>query len=274
VSGLSDTAATITWTTDEPASSQVDYGLTTTYGSQTLLDPSLVTSHQVNLSGLNVSTTYFYQVRSSDAAGNTAFAGGYTLTTLAPVNQPPVVSAGPDQAITLPAAATLNGTAIDDGVPAESALLVSWSKVSGAGTVTFSTPTSLTTSASFSAPDVYVLRLTASDGSLNAYDDVPLTVNPAADTTAPTVSITSPLPGSVPRTTRLTLTASASDNVGVVSVSFWVNNSRLLCTDLSAPYSCPWKVPGATGKTYQLKATTTDGAGNVGNSAIVTVTAQ
>ena len=56
----------------------------------------------------------------------------------APVNQPPVVSAGVNQTITLPAVANLNGSATDDGLPnPPGALTYAWSKVSGPGTVNF-----------------------------------------------------------------------------------------------------------------------------------------
>lgn len=77
------TAATVSWTTDEQSSSQVDYGLTASYGSTTTLDPSLVTAHSQALTGLNAATTYHYRVRSTDAAGNTAVSTDHTFTTTA-----------------------------------------------------------------------------------------------------------------------------------------------------------------------------------------------
>ena len=48
----SDGTVTITWTTDWPSDSQVDFGTTTNYGESTTLDTSLTTIHSVNLSGL------------------------------------------------------------------------------------------------------------------------------------------------------------------------------------------------------------------------------
>ena len=95
-------------------------------------------------------------------------------------NQAPTVSAGPDQTITLPTTALLAGTASDDGRPnPPSALTYSWSVVSGPGTVTFSAPSALSTTASFSATGAYGLRLTASDSALSSSDVVNVTVNPA-----------------------------------------------------------------------------------------------
>src|SRR5207249_1093951 len=78
-------------------------------------------------------------------------------------NQPPVVDAGPDQTITLPSSASLQGTATDDGLPAGASLSMSWMMASGPGRVTFSNPTAAVTTASFSALGTYVLRLTVSD---------------------------------------------------------------------------------------------------------------
>src|SRR5262249_19536204 len=59
-------------------------------------------------------------------------------------NQPPTVTAGPNQTITLPAAATLTAIATDDGLP-NGTLTYAWSVVSGTG-VTVSSPNSTTTS--------------------------------------------------------------------------------------------------------------------------------
>src|SRR5207244_1326344 len=50
-SSITTSGATISWTTDEASDSQVDYGLTTAYGTSSALNGSLVTSHSVVLSG-------------------------------------------------------------------------------------------------------------------------------------------------------------------------------------------------------------------------------
>jgi len=73
--------ADIWWDTDEPATSQVEYGLTTSYGNLTPLDPTLVTSHYVLIEGLARKTTYHYRVRSKDAAENEAISEDYTFKT-------------------------------------------------------------------------------------------------------------------------------------------------------------------------------------------------
>ncbi|HEU4331334.1 MAG TPA: PQQ-dependent sugar dehydrogenase [Lapillicoccus sp.] len=83
--------ATITWTTSENATSQVDYGTTTSYGSTTTLDPALVASHSVVLSGLTANTTYNYRVRSRDAAGNERVSSNSTFRTAVADVVPPTV---------------------------------------------------------------------------------------------------------------------------------------------------------------------------------------
>ena len=82
VSDITSSAATIAWTTDEPASSQVEYGLTASYGSTTASDTNMVTSHSVTLSGLSPSTTYHYLAVSLDKAGNKATSLDWFFATL------------------------------------------------------------------------------------------------------------------------------------------------------------------------------------------------
>ena len=74
-------SATITWTTDIPADSQVAYGTTIPYSSKSALNTSLVTSHSVTLSFLARYTKYHYQVYSKDSAGNLTVSGDFTFTT-------------------------------------------------------------------------------------------------------------------------------------------------------------------------------------------------
>ena len=88
------------------------------------------------------------------------------------------------------------------------------------------------------------------------------------DNIPPTVSINSPVNGStVARKSTVTIAASASDNVGVARVEFSVNGV-LQCSDVSAPYSCNWKVPSPPNKTYQIQARAFDGSSNSATTAI------
>ncbi|HEU4333781.1 MAG TPA: LamG-like jellyroll fold domain-containing protein, partial [Candidatus Eisenbacteria bacterium] len=99
-------------------------------------------------------------------------------------NQPPIVSAGPDREIAPPGnSLTLQGSVQDDGLPSGS-LTALWTKVSGPGTVAFGSPATATTAATFGSDGVYVLRLTASDGSLAAWDETVVTVGESSGITA------------------------------------------------------------------------------------------
>jgi hypothetical protein len=81
VSNITATGATITWTTDEPADSLVEYGTTTTYGSSSVLNPSLSYSHSQQLSNLSAITIYHYRVKSKDHAGNLSTSADFAFTT-------------------------------------------------------------------------------------------------------------------------------------------------------------------------------------------------
>jgi PKD repeat protein len=86
-----ETATTITWTTDEASLTHLDYGLDTTYGQQAG-DAVLKTSHEVVLSDLTPETTYHYRVVATDAAGNSSSSADQTFTTPASTNTAPTAS--------------------------------------------------------------------------------------------------------------------------------------------------------------------------------------
>ncbi len=86
---ITTSGATIFWTTNEPATSRVEYGATTAYGSSTTTNSTFKTSHTRTLSGLTASTTYHYRARNTDAAGNEAIGGDFTFTTQAADSPPP-----------------------------------------------------------------------------------------------------------------------------------------------------------------------------------------
>ncbi|WP_297363875.1 NAD(P)H-dependent oxidoreductase subunit E, partial [Thauera sp.] len=78
---IASSSAQINWNTDEASTSQVEYGLTSSYGNVSPLNPALVTAHSVTLTGLNANTTYHYRVLSEDASGNLETSGNFTFTT-------------------------------------------------------------------------------------------------------------------------------------------------------------------------------------------------
>jgi len=78
---ITGASATITWNTDEAATSQVEYGTTNAYGAITTLDTNLAFSHSITLTGLNPETTYHYRVKSSDSSNNQAVSNDFIFTT-------------------------------------------------------------------------------------------------------------------------------------------------------------------------------------------------
>jgi chitodextrinase len=74
-------SASISWNTNEPSDSLVRYGLTTSYTTYTPVNSSMVTSHVITLTGLSPDTTYYYQAKSRDAAGNLGISESYTFKT-------------------------------------------------------------------------------------------------------------------------------------------------------------------------------------------------
>ena len=89
------------------------------------------------------------------------------------------------------------------------------------------------------------------------------------DTTAPSAAITYPSNGAVLAGT-VTVTASATDNVGVTNVEFYLDDV-LKSTDITAPYSFSWDTKTAYNGNHTLSALAYDVAGNIGISSEVHV---
>lgn len=107
--GLTQTQATLRWTTDEPSTSHLDYGLTTAYGSSSVFDSTLVTSHSVSLAGLSAGTSYNYRVRSKDASGNESVSTNQVFTT----ELPPLADTSAPGAVTNIASSNITETSAD-----------------------------------------------------------------------------------------------------------------------------------------------------------------
>ena len=93
---------------------------------------------------------------------------------------------------------------------------------------------------------------------------------PPVDTTPPTTSITSPANGATVSGT-ITVTANASDNVGVTRVELYRDNV-LIGTDTSSPYEFSWNTTTASNGDHALQTKAYDAATNVGSSVVVNVT--
>lgn len=121
-------------------------------------------------------------------------------------------------------------------------------------------------------------RVTDSNGNVATAQPITVTVvsgggGGGGDTTPPTVSITNPTAGQTVSGAQ-TVAASASDNVAVASVQFYLDGVALGTPVTSAPYAINWDTTLASNGTHVLTAKATDTSGNVGTSSPVTVTVQ
>ncbi|MDB6124432.1 MAG: hypothetical protein JWQ71_3425, partial [Pedosphaera sp.] len=200
VSNLNGTAgassANLSWTASPDTSLQgyAIYRSTSANGPFTRLNATIIAGTSYTDASVP-SGTYIYMIRAvkleispsgsyfnpSQGIFKTIAVGSGTAS-----NQAPVVNAGNNQTITLPANATLSGSVIDDGLPVTPGKTTStWSKTSGPGTVSFGNAATPSTTATFSTNGTYVLRLTANDGTLSSFSEVTVTVNAAKINNAP-----------------------------------------------------------------------------------------
>jgi hypothetical protein len=91
------------------------------------------------------------------------------------------------------------------------------------------------------------------------------------DTTPPSAAITGPGNGATV-SNAVTVTATASDNVGVAGVQFRLDGANLGAEDTTSPYSASWNTTGAANGAHSLTAAARDTAGNVKTSPAVAVT--
>lgn len=90
------------------------------------------------------------------------------------------------------------------------------------------------------------------------------------DTTAPTVSITFPTASSTISGTT-TITANATDTVGVVGVQFLADGYAIAAEDTVAPYSYAWNTKTIINGIHNIQAVARDVAGNRATSTAVRV---
>ena len=157
------------------------------------------------------------------------------------------------------AATALTASGLPSGVTAAfaPASLTPAGNGSATSTLTF-------TASSTASMGAKAVTITGTSGSLTHSATVNLTVSAAGDTTPPTVSASET--GS---SGTITLAASASDNVGVTKVEFYVDGT-LKATDTTSPYSATLDSTTLANGSHSLVAKAYDAANNVGTSSTVT----
>ncbi|HEX8160456.1 MAG TPA: Ig-like domain-containing protein [Pyrinomonadaceae bacterium] len=209
------------------------------------------------------------QAKAYDAANNVGNSATVTVTVKHDVTPPTVALTAPAAGATLTGTVTVSANAGDDKAVAR----VEFYR----GTTLLGTddaaPYSVQWNTSAEVPGAYSLTAKAFDTGNNSATSSAVGVT-VADSAAPTVAITSPANNSfVTKKSTVTITATATDNVGVTRVEFYVNNV-LKCTDTTAPFNCAWAVPNGAGQVFTLLAKGYDAAGNIGASASVSVTSR
>src|SRR5205085_1127570 len=115
----------------------------------------------------------------------------------------------------------------------------------------------------------HTLTARATDTAGNATTSAAVSVT--VDNAAPTVAVTAPAASSMVSGT-VTVKATASDNVGVSGVQFFVDGTAVGTLSTTAPYSYSWNTTGLSDGSHTLTAKATDAAGNATTSAAVSVT--
>ncbi len=264
-------ATTITWTTNESADSRILYGTTSSYGSATTLNASLVTTHTAAVTGLLSGTLYHYQIVSKDAAGNTATATDRTFTTAsAPDTTPPAISA------------------VSSGTPGQTSTTISWttdeasdSQVTYGPTTAYGSTTTLNTTlvtthsvtlSGLSANTLYHYEVVSKDAAANTATstDNTFTTTIIPDIIAPTVVMVTPLDLSTISGTN-TLSVLALDDVGISGVQFNLDGSPLQSEVTAVPYTIDLDTTTLSAGSHTLSATARDAAGNHTTSLPISV---
>ncbi|MFP2930867.1 PKD domain-containing protein [Pyxidicoccus sp. 3LG] len=188
-----------------------------------------------------------------------------------PGNQPPVVSAGDNQTVSLPdALAILNGSVTDDGLPQGAAVTITWEKASGPGPVGFARDAQGRTTARFTVAGDYVLRLSANDTERVSSSIVQVKVLPDLSNQAPGVGVSAPVRVAYPGPALLT--GSVSDDglpaTGTLTVA-WTKESGPGTVTFTRPDQATTQATFSAGGTYGLRLTADDGA--LSTSVLVTI---
>ncbi len=215
--------------------------------------------------------TYVLRLTATDTALS-AFDEVTVNVTAAPSNVAPSVSAGSDTSVAVNTALTLNGSVSDDGLPTGAPVTQTWTQQSGPGTVSFGSANAAVTSATFNTAGVYVLRLTASDTALSAFDEVTVNVTAAPTNVAPTVNAGADSSAAV--NTPTTLNGSVSDDglpTGAPVTQTWTQQSGPGTVSFGSPNAAVTSATFDAAGVYVLRLTATDTALSAFDEVTVTV---
>jgi hypothetical protein len=184
VSGITTSSAIINWTTDQPATSYVEYG-PSNYTNVTPTNPTLLTIHSVTLSNLSASTLYHFAAGSTNSSSGTTLSSDSTFTTANPVGSSSIALAASSPSLNVAqgqsTANTVTATLVT-GSPmavsfAASSLPAGVTASFSSATCTATCSTTLTFSASTGASTgTYNVGITGTGGGSSASANVAVTV--------------------------------------------------------------------------------------------------
>ncbi len=205
-----------------------------------------------------------------DAAGNIGLSSAVVV--YVPDTTPPVI-AGPAEAATSATGTTITWSTdepSDSQVtfasgPCPSGTLCTWPLAPALVTSHAVPITGLTPSTT------YTYSVKSKDAAGNLATSLPRAFTTPADTTAPSIAISSPTGGTVAGAS-VQVTATASDDVGVIGVQFRLDGAALGVEATASPWTIAWDTTQAANGPHVLTAAARDAAGNVTLSTGISVT--
>ena len=242
--------------------------MTTSYGSSTALDPTLVTAHSVTIAGLAPSTTYNWRVRSMDAAGNETVSANSTFATAAvsDTTVPTVTWSGPPANSILLGTVTLTATASDNVAVGGVQFLLDGNTLLGTEDTT--SPYSFSWNTTTASNGTHTLQARARDTSGNTATTAAISVT--VDNLAPTGSVVINGNAAATRNTTVTLTLSASDTQGPVTQMRFSNDGTTFSAAEAYATSKSWALTSGDG-TKTVYVQYRDAAGNWSTAATDTI---
>ena len=293
-SNITSTTAVINWTTDQPATAQVNYGGTLTPKTNTL-----VTGQSVSLTGLTPNTTYTFQVISANSSGASTTSTNYTFTTPGPSATPPAVgylafwgvnnsgvtiswstdvnantvvaygtTAALGQTYTNTSASTVSHGAVLTGLTSGTKYYFVAQSTGANGATGYSTTYSFTTTGTAGPPNPsFTLSATAATASVGSTGTSTVTITPFNGFNAPVTLTASAWPAGITGTFGSSLvTISVGAGVAPGPYTLSVNGTS---GTLSASTTISWTVVAVSSPSFTLSApAATASVGSTGTSAV------
>jgi hypothetical protein len=202
-----------------------------------------------------------------DAAGNRTTSAAVSVTVSNDLTPPTVAVTAPANGATVSGTVNVTVSATDDVGVAGVQFLLDGAPLGAEDQVA---PFSVAWDTTTTTNSGHSLTAVARDAALRQTTSAPVSIIVANDLTAPSVAITGPAQGATV-TGTVTVSASATDDVGVASVQFLLDGAPLGAADEVAPFSVSWTTTSAANGGHSLTAVAQDAAGNATTSAAVGV---